>query len=305
MNNYKFLQLDTLENLKGLVENEVQESLHIEYKCSLALSKKTRDEIAKDVSAMANADGGQIVYGMQEKNHLPEKLDNGVSNQEITREWLDNILSANISPSIPGLVIKPIPKNNDKSYYVINIPKSYSGPHQAPTKCYYKRYNFKSSPMEDYEIQDIRNRQLTVSRLVTVDIEIEKSILFVLSIFNPGSHPAENVTFEFSSELPWRKNNKPPAFDKGIKYLPPGRKLKFPYHSALDLFNGPKIEPMEFNITTEYDHPELNSRHSETFLFDFNDFSDSMANQEPYEIIAKKIESGLREIAKAVKTEKL
>lgn len=151
---------------------------------------------------MANADGGQIIYGIQENNHLPEKLDSGVSNQDITREWLDSILSANISPVIPGLEIKQISINEEKSYYVINIPKSFSGPHQAPSKHYYKRYNFKSSPIDDYEIKDIRNRLLTVSRLVAIDIEVKHSIIFFLSISNPGNDPAENVEFKFSTELP-------------------------------------------------------------------------------------------------------
>ena len=31
-------------------------------------------------------------------------------------------------------------------------------PHQAQDKRYYKRYNFQSAPMDDYEIKDILNR---------------------------------------------------------------------------------------------------------------------------------------------------
>lgn len=217
----------SIADLQAMIDAQVQESLHLDYKCSPALSKKNRDEIAKDVSAMANSDGGWLVYGVEESGHLPERLDAGVPDDSITREWIENVLSANISPSIPGLKIVQIPGQNGHSYFAIEIPKSYGGPHQAPNKRYYKRYNFKSSPMDDYEIRDVRGRQLTVARLVSVDVEIEHNRIFMLSVANQGSHPAENVSFKFSQELAWERNEKPRAFEHGIKYLPPGRKLKF------------------------------------------------------------------------------
>jgi hypothetical protein len=35
-------------------------------------------EMARDVSAFANADGGQLVYGMTERDHEPAWLDQGI-----------------------------------------------------------------------------------------------------------------------------------------------------------------------------------------------------------------------------------
>jgi hypothetical protein len=291
----------SLDELQAMIKDQVQESLHLDYKRSPALSMKNKDEIAKDVSAMANSDGGWIVYGIEESGHLPEKLDDGVPDSSITREWIENVLSSNISPSIPGLKIVQISCQNEHSYYAIEIPKSYSGPHQAPNKRYYKRYNFKSSPMDDYEIRDIRGRQLTVTRLVSVDVEIEHSIYFILSISNPGSHPAENVSFRFSQELAWGENKKPRAFDCGLKYLPPGRKLRFWYLSGPDILGDNPKGPVEFSITAEYNHPELEQRHSETFYFDFRDFLGSSGHTEPYKVIADEVKKGFKQIAEAVK----
>jgi predicted HTH transcriptional regulator len=48
-------------DLENLIKNQVQESLHLDYKDSRAISDKLRHEIAKDVSAFANADGGVII----------------------------------------------------------------------------------------------------------------------------------------------------------------------------------------------------------------------------------------------------
>jgi predicted HTH transcriptional regulator len=60
------MKLETQADLESLQHNHVQESLTVEYKASRAVenTEARKTEIAKDVSAMANADGGQIIYGM-------------------------------------------------------------------------------------------------------------------------------------------------------------------------------------------------------------------------------------------------
>lgn len=292
---------NSIADLNNLINGKVQESLHLDYKSSPALSMKNRDEIAKDISAMANSDGGLIIYGIEEKDHFPYRLDDGVPDNSITREWLENILLSSISPSIPGIKIVQIPASRGHSYFAIEIPKSYSGPHQAPSKRYYKRYNFKSAPMDDYEIRDISTRHLTVARLVSVDIEVEHSTIFAISVINPGVHPAEDVVFRFSEELPWRQKEKPRVFTNGIRYLPPGRKLKFWYLTAHEILGKNPVGPMEFTITVEYFHPELQQRHSETFYFDFRDFLGSSGYQAPYKVIADEVRKGFQEIVRAIK----
>jgi predicted HTH transcriptional regulator len=93
---------ENLSDLYSMIKNEVQESIHIDYKDSRALNKKKLHEIAKDVSAFANSDGGVIVYGIREDQHLPKELDEGVDHNILTREWLENVISSNISPIIDG-----------------------------------------------------------------------------------------------------------------------------------------------------------------------------------------------------------
>ncbi|HYO57779.1 ATP-binding protein [Archangium sp.] len=83
----------TIADLEALITTRVQESLHLDYKESDALSDKKRGEIAKDVSAFANSDGGVIVYGIVEANHLPVSIDNGVSDAQYNREWLENVIT--------------------------------------------------------------------------------------------------------------------------------------------------------------------------------------------------------------------
>lgn len=142
------------------IDDEIEESLNLDYKAAGALQKKDgkKREITKDVSAMANSDGGIIIYGVTEDGHLPGTVD-PIDRQEFSKDWLDNIVS-NIRPNIEGVVIHPVPiKGTDSGVvYVVEIPQSDTA-HQALDKKYYRRVGFKSRPMDDYEIRDVMNRQ--------------------------------------------------------------------------------------------------------------------------------------------------
>ncbi len=60
-----------------------------------------------------------------------------------------------------GVRIERIDMETGKFGYVINVQQSQIGPHQAPDGKYYKRFNFQSVPMHDYEIRDIMRRSTT------------------------------------------------------------------------------------------------------------------------------------------------
>ena len=151
-------------SLEGFIRDAVEESLSLEYKRAAALdrSDRAKREITKDVSAMANAAGGAIVYGIAEfqdngRRHLPEKLD-PVDHNEFTKEWLESVIE-NIRPRIEGLVVVPIRVSSPTpgAIYVVVVPQSNTA-HQATDHRYYKRHNFESVAMDDYEIRDVMSR---------------------------------------------------------------------------------------------------------------------------------------------------
>lgn len=149
----------TIDDIEYLIASEIEENIHLDYKAAGALDKddKKRTEITKDVSAFANSDGGIIVYGLSEKDNRPQSL-SPVDGRIYTKEWLENVIQL-IQPKIEELKIFPVRINNlDQSIYVVKIPRSGAAPHMARDKRYYKRFNFKSEPMEDYEVKDVYNR---------------------------------------------------------------------------------------------------------------------------------------------------
>lgn len=153
-----------IEDITALIDNEAEESVHLDFKAAGALSKddKKKTEIAKDVSAFANSDGGIIVYGIEEQEHKACAL-SYIDGNTYTKEWLEQVIQDNIQRRIEGLEIFPIRENGDitKSIYIVKIPRSSNTPHMSADKCYYKRNNFRSVKMEEYEVRDLFYREAT------------------------------------------------------------------------------------------------------------------------------------------------
>lgn len=147
------------KDVKRLIDNKIKESIHLEYKACYALrvDEESRKELSKDVSSFANSDGGQIIYGVIEKNNIPLKIDVGYGKKnKINREWIEQVINSKISPKIEDIVITPINlSNSDKYIYVVEIPQSNRSPHQASDRKFYKRYNFQSVAMEEYGIREL------------------------------------------------------------------------------------------------------------------------------------------------------
>jgi hypothetical protein len=148
------------------IEEGIEESLLLDYKAGDALIKGNgrAKEIAKDVSAMANSAGGIIIYGIAEHaeydlRHRPAGF-SPVDRRHCSKETLEQIISSNIQPRISGIKIYPVPLDGSPSQvaYVVSIPQSDTVHQVTGHKRYYKRFNFESVPMEDYEIRDVLNR---------------------------------------------------------------------------------------------------------------------------------------------------
>lgn len=196
----------TLEDIEGLIKNEVEESLYLDYKEARALAKtdKARLDITKDVSSFANSDGGIIVYGVSEQGAKPKEV-TPIDGSEFAKEWLENIIQQ-IQPRIDGIKIFPIRIEGDikRSIYVVQIPRSANAPHMAKDNRYYKRINFQSLPMEDYEIKDIYNRVTTPNLVIDrctfyKESEDAKKVIYSLSatILNRGNRACESYKLNF------------------------------------------------------------------------------------------------------------
>jgi hypothetical protein len=167
--------LDVLDiaYLNRLVADKHAETFELEYKSSASLHSEreqrargvstTKDnaiELSKDVSAMANANSGRIIYGINERNSLAHSLDSGSPIQNKKSEWIDQVCSTHIHPRIEGLKIASIPATvAGYEYLIVDVPKAVTqAPHQAGDYRYYQRQNTTTVVLEDYQIRDLRRR---------------------------------------------------------------------------------------------------------------------------------------------------
>lgn len=192
------IPLQSLEDIEGLIKNQIEESLTLEYKEEMG--NKSSD-IAQDISAFANTSGGIIIYGIKEDKEDGRKPISinwleGIN----TKERLENIILSNIEPRLRDVIINPIskPENSFQAIFVVNIPESPDSPHMANHR-YYRRYNFQSIPMEDYEVKDaIFRKGLKESLYFEISKNIELCILslkFIDKIYRVNPEQRRPIVF--------------------------------------------------------------------------------------------------------------
>jgi len=167
----------TKDDIETLISRKIEENLNLDYK---EIRKYfDMDGIAKHVSAFANSAGGLLILGVSEKQEKNEK-GNDVKvfpevitwgDETLTKEKLEDTLTAKIQPRIDGLRIQPVRQGNGsrRVIFVIDFPQSDNPPHMANYR-YYKRLNFKTVPMEHYEVSDFfgRRRKPALSLLLQI-----------------------------------------------------------------------------------------------------------------------------------------
>jgi hypothetical protein len=169
------LTLERKSQLEALHSGNVKESLTLEYKASPAVDKrddKKKLEMARDVSAFANADGGQIIYGMTERDHEPAGLDDGIDGNIYPEIWFEQVLQQHITPAIPGLRVRHIPLKKPMVAVVIDVPATKGDPHQVSDGRYYRRHNFNRLIMEHYEVRDAMRRTVDPDLVLEFDLMI-------------------------------------------------------------------------------------------------------------------------------------
>ena len=93
--------------------------------------EKYKREICKDVTAMANAEGGYILIGIREENKMAQDFFT-VDNAASIAQSINDICLQHIAPRIPNLEVEPCSlrwQNQDIELVIIHIPPSGMRPH--------------------------------------------------------------------------------------------------------------------------------------------------------------------------------
>ncbi len=132
------------EDIMSLLEQGEGQSVEFEK------SIPTEDDIAREIVAFANADGGKIVYGIDDKNkHLV-----GVVTSPDLKEEIESIAKKNCSPPI-ATEIEIINKAGSE-IVVISIAEGDDKPYRSDDICYVRDGNV-SRPAKENEEKNMTN----------------------------------------------------------------------------------------------------------------------------------------------------
>ena len=128
-------------DIDNYISSQAEETINLDFKRgdALRIDDKIKNEIAKDVSAFANSDGGIIVYGIEEKNFKATNFV-FVNGNEVKKEWLEQVINSRIHRKIDGVIIDPIRYDNkiEHTIFVVKIPRSLNAPHMTSDKKFYR-----------------------------------------------------------------------------------------------------------------------------------------------------------------------
>jgi hypothetical protein len=120
-----------------------------------------------------------------------------------------------------------IDMGNGKFGYVISVPQTLTGPHQAPDGKYYKRFDLQSVPMHDYEIRDVMRRTTTPDLYTELSFDGRQNsitpriregashsdtVILHCTIKNRSSTPAHHVIVDFLIDYDLRPGFSLPPF---------------------------------------------------------------------------------------------
>jgi hypothetical protein len=155
------------EDIENLVLQAIPEGHTLDYKEELPNeSSKSKFDFLVDVSALANASGGDLVFGIKEKRiegkptAIPEDfVDLKIKSSDEVKRRLENLIRSGIEPTLSVMInhFDGLPKG---PVIVVRVPPSWNAPHMVTlyTKDllrpqFHRRHNGGNHPMDISEIR--------------------------------------------------------------------------------------------------------------------------------------------------------
>lgn len=162
----KLLSAVTLEDLKRLVDNAVSESTHLDFKRELSLEDKDqKKEFLRDLTSLANAQGGTIVYGIDEERDLANKPTGvakeicgfTIANRDAFILTIGHLLKDGVDERLPSYEIDTVAITSTTYVLMLRVPSSIRAPHMvtlAGERRFFMRVNTGRQEMSTAQIRD-------------------------------------------------------------------------------------------------------------------------------------------------------
>jgi len=148
----------TLSDIEALCQNAISEGQRLDFKLKLSAQtiKEKRDFLA-DVSAFANASGGDIVFGIREQDGAArEAAGFEVANIDKAELDLRNLLRDCLQPRLAAVEMRWLAKSGNIRFLVLRVPRSWHAPHRVTLdghERFYIRHSNGNHPMDVDELR--------------------------------------------------------------------------------------------------------------------------------------------------------
>jgi hypothetical protein len=158
MNFFRDFSRIDLAELESLIVDQIEESKELDYKREMDLTtREQKQELLKDVSALANTGGGYIVIGIEEEKGQPNSLwGMEENNRDELILQIQQILTSGLQPRLSNLEFSNlVDLKNGKYGFVIKVPKSFAAPHQVTQRgAFYGRHNKGTYKLDAFELKN-------------------------------------------------------------------------------------------------------------------------------------------------------
>jgi len=225
-------------DIQRLFDEKVPESHILDYKAG---NYSDSGELAKDICAFANTNGGYLIIGVQEgvkdEKRVPMKIVGVENHPDLQKRLCDMIINSISSRPLVNFS-KPIPMpDSDKVILIIYTPKSFDSLHMVMVKGkyqfkYYKRYHDQNVPMDEYEVRMRyehlnKSEQIVEKRLIEIDEKIhaklkpsDASVFIALSPLNSSiKFDKKEIVDALDFSTPWNRYATHTKFEIWMNYF--------------------------------------------------------------------------------------
>lgn len=155
----KPIEAITADDIDALVTDRISEGRLFELKRKLpGRTDSERREFAADITAFANAQGGDILYGIEDHGGVASRICGlAVDNLDTELTRLESILLNCVDPRIPGLRWRWIDRSIGNPVLLLRVPASTIAPHSvaiSDTVRFHRRHNNRRSEMDVQELRE-------------------------------------------------------------------------------------------------------------------------------------------------------
>lgn len=148
-----------IEDLKGLVADQLREGKTLDYKRELPGSRdKDKKEFLADASSFANTSGGDLLFGVVDKGGAPDELVGiPAEGEDREKQRLENLLRTGLEPRLPRYEFRAVPIDPTRIVLILRVWRSWNAPHRVTLGDHSKFYGRNSAGKYALDVEELRS----------------------------------------------------------------------------------------------------------------------------------------------------